>query len=127
MKILLYGVPDTVALGAAERYGFRLAASLDDEGGEAGILLPVRPARSSAGLLSLYNALIARETEIDAVVVCRTNGCDTCNTVQCCSPQGKFYTLSGDEETMEYELGRIIETCLGTICAHEGLETGSNL
>lgn len=118
MKILLYGVPDTVAARAAGRYGFRLAASLDDEGGESGILLPVRPVRSPAALLALYNALIAREAEIDAVVVCNASACDTCNTVRYCSPQGKFYTLSGDEETVEYELGRIIETLLGTICAH---------
>lgn len=111
MKILLYGIPAAVTERAAVRYGFRPAASLDDEGGEAGILL------------SLYNTMLAREAEIDAVVVCGAENCDACNTVRYCSPPGKFYTLSGDagDEMLEYELGRIVETCLGLVCAHEGV------
>ncbi len=123
MKILLYGIPAAVTERAAVRYGFRPAASLDDEGGEAGILLPVGPVRTPAELLSLYNTMLAREAEIDAVVVCGAENCDACNTVRYCSPPGKFYTLSGDagDEMLEYELGRIVETCLGLVCAHEGV------
>jgi len=127
MKILLYGIPAAAAERTAGRYGFRLAASLDDEGGktdgEADIMLPIRPVHSPAGLLSLYDTMLAREAEIDAVIVCDTDNRDICDTVRYGSPQGKFYTLSCDagEDALEYELGRIIETHLGRICAHEGI------
>lgn len=123
MKILSYGIPAGVTERVAVRYGLRLAASFDDGGGEGGILLPLRPVHAPAGLLALCNAMLAHEAEIDAVIVCGSASCDLCNTLRYCAPQGKFYTLSNDadDEILEYELGCIIETRLGRICAHEGV------
>lgn len=123
MKILLYGIPAAVVDRTAARCGFRPAASLDDEGGAAGILLPVPPLETPGELLSFYNTMLAREAEIDAVILCGADHCAAYDTVFCCAPQGKFFTLSGDadEESLEYELGRILETLLGRLCAHEGI------
>lgn len=132
MKILLYGIPAAVAAHVAARYGLRLAASFDEEcerecddreDAPTGILLPVEPVRSPDGLLMLYNAMLAHEADIAAVVVCKAGDCDTCNTIQYGAPPGKFYTLGcdADEEALAYELGRILETRLGRICAHEGI------
>ena len=123
MKILSYGIPAGVAERVAAHYGLRPAASLDDEGGEAGILLLLRPVDTPAGLLSLCNAMLAHESEIDAVIVCGSADCDLCNTMRYCAPPGKFYTLSCDagDEIIEYEFGRIVMARLGLLCAHEGI------
>ena len=61
--------------------------------------------------------------EIDAVIVCDTVSCDAVSTVQYCSPQGKFFTVSGadGDEALEYAISRIVETKLGRVCAHEGI------
>ncbi len=127
MKILCYGIPAAVAGRIAGRYGFRLAASPDDEGDE--VLLTVPATERPEELLALYDLLLAREAEIDAVVVCDTDRSAARATVQCCAPQGKYFTLSdeGDEEELEYELARIVESLRGLLCAHEGIQTVSNL
>ena len=44
--------------------------------------------------------------------------------VHYCSQPGRFFSVSGEagEEALEYELTRIVETRLGLVCAHEGVE-----
>ncbi len=123
MKILSYGIPAAVIRCVAARYGFRPADSFDDEGGNEDLLLTVRAPESAPGLLALYDTLLAREAEIDAVVVCSTGSCATCATIRYATPQGKFYTLGGDadDEALAYELGRIVETLSGRLCVHEGI------
>ena len=121
MKILLYGIPAETAGRIAARHEFEVTASLDEKGGAAGAMLAIPPIASPGQLLSLYNTLIAREDEIDAVIVGEANHCDAYDTIRYGSPQGKFFTLSGDEETLEYEFERIVESLLGLLCAHEGI------
>lgn len=122
MTIVLYGIPAEIAGRIAERYALKSIYSLE-EIGSAGSLLLVPPMASPRRLLEFYNAMMAHEDDIDAVIVCGLEACDAASTVQYCSPQGKFFSISGDagEEEMEYELTRIIETHLGLICAHEGI------
>lgn len=121
MKILLYGVPDGAIVRIAVRYGFRVTGSLDEEVGTSDILVPIRSVRSSAGLLSLYDTLIVREAEIDAVVVCGTGNDEIESTIRYGASPGKLFSLCADAdlETLEYELGRIVESLAGLLCAHE--------
>ena len=67
--------------------------------------------------------MLALEEEIDAVIVCDPASCNAVSTVQYCSPQGKFFTVSRDEddEALEYAISSIVETKLGRVCAHEGI------
>lgn len=90
-------------------------------GGDALLLIPTMTAPRQ--LLAFYNTMMAHEDDVDAVIVCGLETCDAASTVQYCSPQGKFFSVNGsdDEETLEYELVRIIETQLGLVCAHEGI------
>ena len=127
MKILCYGIPAAVAGRIAERYGFRLAASPDEEGEE--LLLTVRATKRPDELLALCDMLLTREAEIDAVIVVGADCSAARATVQCCAPQGNYFTLSdeGDEERLEYDLARIVESLRGLLCAHEGLQSTSNL
>ena len=122
MNILLYGVQTEIAERIAERYSLHIASSLAMNGVPDTLLL-IEPMSSPRQLLAFYNAMLARESEIDAVIVCDRGSCDAVSTVQYCSPQGKFFTVSGDadEEELEYAIARIVETKLGRVCAHEGL------
>ena len=122
MNILLYGVAAEIAERIAERYSLKMTSSLVVPGEPAGLQL-IPPMSSPRQLLAFYNAMLVRESEIDAVIVCDRGSCDAVSTVQYCSPQGKFFTVSGDagEEELEYAISRIVETKLGRVCAHEGI------
>lgn len=122
MNILLYGVPAEIAERIAERYSLQLGSSLADTGC-SGMLVLIPPMSSPRQLLAFYNAMLALEEEIDAVIVCDPASCNAVSTVQYCSPQGKFFTVSRDEddEALEYAISSIVETKLGRVCAHEGI------
>lgn len=122
MNILLYGVPAEIADRIAGRYSLKLTSTLVAPGEQAGLQL-IPPMSSPRQLLAFYNAMLVRESEIDAVIVCDTVSCDAVSTVQYCSPQGKFFTVSGadGDEALEYAISRIVETKLGRVCAHEGI------
>ena len=94
MNILLYGVPAEIADRIAGRYSLKLTSTLVAPGEQAGLQL-IPPMSSPRQLLAFYNAMLVRESEIDAVIVCDTVSCDAVSTVQYCSPQGKFFTVSG--------------------------------
>ena len=125
MNILLYGVPAEIAERIAERYSLQLGSSLADTGC-SGMLVLIPSMGSPRQLLAFYNAMLAREEEIDAVIVCDPASCNAVSTVQYCSPQGKFFPVSRDEddeddEALEYAISSIVETKLGRVCAHEGI------
>ena len=63
----------------------------------------------------------SRSPSVDAVVV---SCADDFSAVHYCSQPGRFFSVSGEagEEALEYELTRIVETRLGLVCAHEGVE-----
>ena len=98
MKIVFYGIPEEEVRRLAGRYGFGLCRSF-----------------GAAGLLPRYGA------SVDAVVV---SCADDFSAVHYCSQPGRFFSVSGEagEEALEYELTRIVETRLGLVCAHEGVE-----
>lgn len=122
MNILLYGVPADLAGRIAERYSLETTSSLT-AADSPGALLLIPRMESPRQLLAFYNAMLAREEEIDAVIVCDPASCEAVSTVQYCSPQGKFFTVSSEEgdEALEYAISRIVETKLGRVCAHEGI------
>lgn len=122
MNILLYGVPADLAGRIAERYSLETTSSLT-AAGSPGALLLIPRMESPRQLLAFYNAMLAREEEIDAVIVCDPASCEAVSTVQYCSPQGKFFTVSSEEgdEALEYAISRIVETKLGRVSAHEGI------
>ena len=101
MKIVFYGIPEEEVRRLAGRYGFGLCRSFGEfvaGGGRKMLLQPV-----------------------DAVVV---SCADDFSAVHYCSQPGRFFSVSGEagEEALEYELTRIVETRLGLVCAHEGVE-----
>lgn len=122
MNLLLYGIPTEIARRLAERYSLKISRRLAAVGEPATLLL-IPPMESPRQLLAFYNEMMAREAEIDAVIVCDPTDCGAVSTVRYCSPPDKFFTVSheADEEELEYALSRIIESKLGLVCAHEGL------
>ena len=77
--------------------------------------IPEEEVRRLAGRMARYGA------SVDAVVV---SCADDFSAVHYCSQPGRFFSVSGEagEEALEYELTRIVETRLGLVCAHEGVE-----
>ena len=81
--------------------------------------IPEEEVRRLAGR---YGFVLCRSFgEVDAVVV---SCADDFSAVHYCSQPGRFFSVSGEagEEALEYELTRIVETRLGLVCAHEGVE-----
>ena len=122
MNLLLYGVPAGIARRIADRYSLKMARTLAGVG-EPDTLLIIPPMESPRQLLAFYNEMLARESEIDAVIVCDPAACEAANTVRYGSPPDKFFTLGPeeDEAELEYAISRIVESKLGLVCAHEGL------
>ncbi len=120
MNIVLYGVPDTITERIAEKYGLKHIGTVEEIGGE-GTILSISPMKDSRRLLALYEELAMREDEINAVIVCGFESCDLTNTVRCCTPAGKFFTLRKDagNDALEDDLSRILDALSGRICAHE--------
>lgn len=42
--------------------------------------------------------MLRHQDDIDAVIICSVESCEAASTVQYCTPQGKFFSLSGDLE-----------------------------
>lgn len=107
MNIVLYGVPAQTAGQIAGRYGLCVIGS-PNQIGAADSLLLVPPMTTPRQLLAFYNSMLHHEEQIDAVIICGIETCEAASTVQYCSPQGKFYSLSGELEGDEL----IGELCL---------------
>lgn len=95
MNIVLFGVPFGVAEEVAKRYKLKIINS-PDKFDASGTLVLLQSIPSPRYLLAVYNAMLRHENDVDAVILCRAESCEAASTVQYCTPQGKFYTLSGD-------------------------------
>ena len=102
MKIVFYGIPEEEVRRLAGRYGFGLCRSFGER-------------------LDFFGRMARYGASVDAVVV---SCADDFSAVHYCSQPGRFFSVSGEagEEALEYELTRIVETRLGLVCAHEGVE-----
>lgn len=119
MNIVLSGFTATCAAHIAERYHLKLRHSLDELDNNCIILLPRM--ESEEQRLQLFGHMAEYEDRIDAVIGIQG---DDFSTVHYCSQPGKFFSVNGsdDDQVVEEELSGIIETKLGNICAHEGLD-----
>lgn len=124
MNIVLYGIPREHALRLAERYGFETCSSFEalNEGNR--LLLQPHLATDEEQL-AFFEQMARSEQLIDAVIIGRS---DAFSTVHYCSSPGKLFTVNrdADEESLDYELDRIVETQLGLVSAHEGINNQPN-
>lgn len=111
MNIVLYGVSAKIAGKIAGKYGLKLISS-PDKFQPSGSVVLVPPMSTPRQLLVFYNAMLRHEDDVDAVIICGVENCEAASTVQYCSPQGKFFSLSGDleEEETEAELYLILDS-----------------
>lgn len=100
MNIVLYGAPTETAGQIARQYGLRLIRT-PDQFIASGSLVLVPQMTAPRQLLSFYNAMLRHEDDVDAVILCGLETCEAASTVQYCSPQGKFFSLSGQLEADE--------------------------
>lgn len=107
MNIVLYGASAEIAGRIAGRYGLKLINS-PDKFDASGTLVLVPSINAPRYLLAFYNAMLRHEDDVDAVVICGVESCEAVSTVQYCTPQGKFFSLSGELEGDEL----ISELCL---------------
>ena len=95
MNIVLFGVSVGIAEEVAKRYNLKIINS-PDKFDASGTLVLIQSIPSPRYLLAVYNAMLRHEDDVDAVILCSVESCEAASTVQYCTPQGKFYTLSGD-------------------------------
>lgn len=118
--ILFYGFDERLIRPIAERYGFALCRSLDELGCEDAMLVqPEIIGRD--GQLAFFDRMMSVDDRIGAVIA---TPCDTLGLAHYSSAPGKFFTAAvcDDDADTEYELCRIIESRLGLLSAHEGIE-----
>lgn len=116
-NIVLYGISDEVASALARRYGFELHRGFDRI--EPRRCLIVQPVLSDDdGRRLFYEHMQLCGDRIAAVIA--VDG-DDLASVYYSSPTDRFFSVSGErgDEALYYELGRIIESRLSMICAHE--------
>lgn len=111
MNIVLYGVSADVAERIAGRYGLKVINS-PDKFDASGTIVLVPQIDAPRYLLAFYNAMLRREDDVDAVIVCSLESCAAASTVQYCTPPGKFFSLGGslDEEDLEAELCLLLDS-----------------
>lgn len=102
MNIVLYGVSAQTAGRIAGRYGLKIINS-PDKFDASGTLVLVPPINTPRYLLAFYNAMLRHQDDVDAVILCGVESCAAASTVQYCTPQGKFFSLSGDLEAEELQ------------------------
>lgn len=120
MNIVLYGIPEARARRLADRYGFGMCRSFDDL--ETGNRLLLQPYLiTDEEQLAFFEQMTRYEQLVDIVIVGRS---DAFSAVHYSSSPGKLFTVNrdDDEESLDYELDRIVETQLGLVCAHEGID-----
>lgn len=115
----MYGIPEEQARLTAERYGLSLCRSFDDIADENYLMLQ-QELVTEEEQLDFFTRMMEYEPTIDAVIVAHA---DALSTVHYSSQPGKFFPVNGDaeEEKLDEEISGIIETCLGRLCAHEGI------
>ena len=107
MNIVLYGVSAEIAGRIAGQYGLKLISS-PNKFEPSGSVVLVPQMDTPRRLLAFYNAMLRHENDVDAVIICGIESCEVASTVQYCTPQGKFFSLSGSLEEAEL----ISELCL---------------
>ena len=100
MNIVLFGVSVGIAEEVAKRYNLKIINS-PDKFDASGTLFLLQSIPSPRYLLAVYNAMLRHEDDVDAVILCSVESCEAASTVRYCTPQGKFYTLSGDLDREE--------------------------
>ena len=119
MNIVMYGFePDTVR-DIAKEYGFTLCSRYDDlRRSENGILLQCGVS-SEEESRELMRALDDFADDIDTVIAALPHGSG--DIIRYCPQPWKLFAIDTSDEDPEYEIGRIIASRLGLICAHEGI------
>lgn len=119
MNIVMYGFePDTVR-DIAEEYGFVLCCRYEDfRRSENGMLLQCRVSSEAEGR-ELMRALEDFADDIDTVIAALPQ--ESGDIIHYCPQPWKLFAIDVSDEEPEYEIGRIIESHLGLICAHEGI------
>lgn len=107
MNIVLYGASAETAGRIAGKYGLKVVNS-PDKFDASGTMILVPAISTPRYLLAFYNAMLRHENDVDAVIICGIESCEVASTVQYCTPQGKFFSLSGELENDEL----ISELCL---------------
>ena len=119
MRIITYGLDESVVRTVAGRCGVQVCRNFDEPEREHSIL-PLPQPESPEERLDCSARMAEREERIDAVIAA-ANG--AFSEVHYCTQPGKFFTIrtTDDEADTEYELTRIVETLLGRIRPHEGV------
>ncbi len=114
MNIILYGIAEETVRPLAERYGLRLCHSFEEllHGDRLLLQAPLDTCRQQ---LAFFERMTDFEERIDAVVAVSA---EAAGAVRYCSQPGKFFTVGGDPEHLQYELERILKTQAGRLCAH---------